>query len=257
VLAPTYVASGVGGKPTVEFSAVNLQVVNGAGATNTTNGEGNLIVGYAENANNRARTGSHNLIVGVQHGWTSYGDLISGANDTASGAYAAAFGQANTATGQFSMVAGSSNTTTGTWSTVTGGEFNQAVDPYSAIAGGCGNLTSGGTPRSQDCAGGGVDSVLGGVSNRAHGEGDVVAGGDFNTALGTESSVAGGEDNSVADFFTTVAGGVSNSVTAGEGNAIAGGLSETLDGTGTNPAENTRVGSRPSPPDRRAAGPCA
>lgn len=49
VLAPTYVASGVGGKPTVEFSSVNVQVVSGSGATNgAVNGEGNLIVGYNE-----------------------------------------------------------------------------------------------------------------------------------------------------------------------------------------------------------------
>src|SRR5690242_7044653 len=33
VLAPTYVSSGVGGKPTVVFQAVNVQVVSGAGKT--------------------------------------------------------------------------------------------------------------------------------------------------------------------------------------------------------------------------------
>src|SRR5947209_9712255 len=46
VLAPTYVASGVGGKPTVEFSDVNVQIVDGTGATSTVNGTGNLVVGY-------------------------------------------------------------------------------------------------------------------------------------------------------------------------------------------------------------------
>ncbi len=29
VLAPTYISSGVGGKPTVQFSALNVQIVNG------------------------------------------------------------------------------------------------------------------------------------------------------------------------------------------------------------------------------------
>src|SRR4051794_1071846 len=49
VLAPTYVPSGVGGKPTVQFAAVNVQVVSGSGSTTgTLNGEGNLVVGYAE-----------------------------------------------------------------------------------------------------------------------------------------------------------------------------------------------------------------
>src|SRR5947209_3374201 len=49
VLAPTYVSTGVGGKPTVQFSTVNVQVVSGLGATPGANGEGNLVVGYAEN----------------------------------------------------------------------------------------------------------------------------------------------------------------------------------------------------------------
>jgi hypothetical protein len=40
-----YVASGVAGKPTIQFSAVNVQVLSGAGSTNATvNGEGNLVV---------------------------------------------------------------------------------------------------------------------------------------------------------------------------------------------------------------------
>src|ERR1700733_7687867 len=37
VLAPTYVAAGVDGKETVQFSAVNVQVVNGTGTTATVN----------------------------------------------------------------------------------------------------------------------------------------------------------------------------------------------------------------------------
>src|SRR5438067_2126009 len=50
VLAPTYVASGVGGKPTVVFAAVNVQVVSGSGATDgAVNGKGNLVLGYDEN----------------------------------------------------------------------------------------------------------------------------------------------------------------------------------------------------------------
>src|SRR5438105_7935709 len=46
VLAPTFVASGVGGKPTVQFSGVNVQVVDGSGSTSTINGTGNLVLGY-------------------------------------------------------------------------------------------------------------------------------------------------------------------------------------------------------------------
>src|SRR5205807_9418104 len=50
VLAPTFVASGVGGEPTVRFAAVNVQIVSGSGATNgAVNGTGNLVIGYDEN----------------------------------------------------------------------------------------------------------------------------------------------------------------------------------------------------------------
>src|SRR5438067_10562765 len=58
VLAPTYVASGVGGKPTVQFAAVNVQIVSGSGATDgAVNGEGNLVLGYDENPSRRPQSG--------------------------------------------------------------------------------------------------------------------------------------------------------------------------------------------------------
>src|SRR5437764_1129197 len=46
VLAPTFVAAGVGGKATVQLSGVNVQIVDGAGSTSTLNGTGNLVLGY-------------------------------------------------------------------------------------------------------------------------------------------------------------------------------------------------------------------
>src|SRR5436305_713667 len=40
VLAPSFVSAGVGGKPTVVFSGVNVQILSGSGATNgAVNGE--------------------------------------------------------------------------------------------------------------------------------------------------------------------------------------------------------------------------
>jgi hypothetical protein len=41
---------------------VNVQLVNGEGHTATTNGEGNLVLGYDENPGEQ--TGSHDLVVG-------------------------------------------------------------------------------------------------------------------------------------------------------------------------------------------------
>lgn len=62
---------------TVTFAGANVHVVNGAGATDTTNGLGNLVVGYGE-SDGDARTGSHTVVVGARHGWTSYGGIVSG-----------------------------------------------------------------------------------------------------------------------------------------------------------------------------------
>ena len=136
MLAPTYVASGVGGKHTVEFSAVNLQVVDGTGATASVNGTGNLVIGYAENSSNRARTGSHNLIVGAQNGWTSFSDLVTGGDNQASGPNSAVFGEDNAATGQFTLDAGYGSTTSGSYSSILGGVRNVTSGAHAAILGG-------------------------------------------------------------------------------------------------------------------------
>ena len=66
MLAPTYVASGVnsvGNKPTVQFSAVNVHILNGQGTTASLNGEGNLVIGYDESPG--SQSGSHNLLLGA------------------------------------------------------------------------------------------------------------------------------------------------------------------------------------------------
>src|ERR1700676_5068213 len=62
-----YVEAGIDGKATIQFSAVNVQVVNGIGQTSTVNGEGNLVIGYDENTGALrgipgVQSGSHNLI---------------------------------------------------------------------------------------------------------------------------------------------------------------------------------------------------
>jgi hypothetical protein len=242
VLAPTYVASGVGGKPTVQFSAVNLQVVSGSGSTSgTVNGEGNLVVGYAENANGHAQTGSNDLVLGTNNGWSGYGELIGGSNNVASGAFASAFGASNTASGTYALAAGHANVASASWSSatggefntasgqhasVTGGEFNRAGDQFSVITGGCGGLTGPGPALNPACASNGIEAILGGQSNRANGPATVVSGGDFNTANGTQTAISGGENNTVSNFFSSVSGGQSNDA-IGQGAAIAGGLSET------------------------------
>jgi len=254
VLAPTYVASGVGGKPTVEFSTVNLQVVSGSGSTSgTVNGEGNLIVGYAENPNNHKQTGSNDLVVGINNGWSGYGELVGGANNQASGDYATAFGATNTASGEYSLAAGHVNTPSGFYSTaiggeyntasgfhssITGGEYNRATDQFSSITGGCSGLAGAGQPQYNTCASSGFESVTGGQFNVATDLFSSISGGCDGQAGSVSSSTAnavkpddygsgppctsgaesisGGQNNDALDPFTSVAGGCDNVAGTGD-----------------------------------------
>ena len=64
----------------VVITGANLRIVNGLGSTETTNGLGNLIVGYNELRNTQAdptlppnvRTGSHNVVVGEELNFSSH-----------------------------------------------------------------------------------------------------------------------------------------------------------------------------------------
>jgi hypothetical protein len=98
----------------ISFEGVNLRIVNGAGATASRNGLGNLIIGYNEPPPGTAdRSGSHNLVVGPEHSYASYGGALGGRRNSASGPYASALG-------------GRYNIATGECSSVTAGEFNLA-----------------------------------------------------------------------------------------------------------------------------------
>ena len=62
----TFVASGVASKPTIRFSGVNVQIEAAQQITEAINGEGNLVIGYDENALHHTQTGSSNLILGEE-----------------------------------------------------------------------------------------------------------------------------------------------------------------------------------------------
>jgi hypothetical protein len=106
----------------VVISGANLRIVNGLRATRTTNGVGNLIIGYNEprlpgrpppggppsDPNNR--TGSHNIIVGSGHNFSSFGGLVVGNSNEISGDFAAVSGgNLNTASGVLAAVSGGRN----------------------------------------------------------------------------------------------------------------------------------------------------
>ncbi len=208
VLAPTYVSSGVGGKPTVEFSTVNVQVVSGSGSTHgAVNGEGNLVVGYAENSDGFPQTGSNDLIVGSNNGWSGFGQIVGGFDNTAVGNYAAAFGLTNVASGAESLVAGSVNVASGLHSSATGGSHNTvsaanaaiggglqniAGSSQSFIGGGCDNLTGLGKVPKTACPSGGGQAMLGGQNNHAQGDWATAAGGHFDVSADAFASTFGG-----------------------------------------------------------------
>jgi hypothetical protein len=168
------VPSGIAGKPTIQFSKVNVQIVNGEGKTATVNGEGNLVVGYDENPGTErgepgVQTGSHNVILGEEQEFTSYGGLV--------------VGEGNSITGRFASVSGGTfNTASGEESSVSGGADNVASAHAASVSGGWTNTASADT-----------SSVSGGYKNTASGERASVSGGSENSAKGNYSSILGGK----------------------------------------------------------------
>jgi hypothetical protein len=183
----TFVAKGVGGKPTVRFTGVNVQLVNGAGATESVNGTGNLVIGYDENPSNAAQTGSHDLVLGRNQSFNGYAELIAGFQNTALDNYTTALGTNNTAAGPYATVTGGeNNAASGTATTVAGGYGNGAGTDHSTIVGGCSNLTGPGN------ANGDITCL----NSSAHPGGfATISGGDQNQASGIDSSVTGGDIN--------------------------------------------------------------
>jgi Collagen triple helix repeat (20 copies) len=129
-----YVASGVGGKPTIQLSGANVQIVNGEGSTEATNGAGNLVIGYDENQNKEAQTGSHNLVVGPEQRYTSYGAILGGRDNKALGPYDFVVGVANKASNEGSSVSGGfENTASFEFSSIFGGKDLSTKAEYEAI----------------------------------------------------------------------------------------------------------------------------
>jgi hypothetical protein len=183
----------------VQFRGVNVQIVNGLGTTPTTNGAGNLIIGYNEDDGNargtctvsisgysgydsfentctgdggtftRSLGGSHNVVIGSGHGYSSFGGMVVGQDNLISGGFAV-------------VSSGNYNTASGYYSSVSGGTFNTASGSNSSVSGGEANIASGG-----------ASSVSGGTFNTASFGDSSVSGGSFNTASSFASSVSGGK----------------------------------------------------------------
>lgn len=210
---------------TVRFDGVNLQITNGSGSTDgSPNTLGNLILGYNENDNGATRTGSHNLVVGINHEYTSYSGVVAGEANTISGVSA-------------SVIGGSENDASGAYSSVSGGKFNEASGNNASVAGGWANDASGDHANvsggSQNEARGSASSVSGGSENIAAGTTTSVAGGTTNTATAQGSSIAGGRWNNTTGFGSSVAGGARNTA-AGSSASVSGGRDNEATGNYSN-----------------------
>jgi len=184
--AGPFTVTGTPGSPDalVTLSGYNLRIVSGSGSTSdgtvdsgnnpipgtALTGLGNVIIGYnaLRGDNTDDRTGSHNLIVGDQNTYSSFGGLAIGVNHTLSGPYA-------------SITGGYGNVASGFAASVSGGQGNAAQGQGASISGGASNQASG------FCS-----SVSGGYNNSASGGFSSVSGGLSNTASGAFSSIGGG-----------------------------------------------------------------
>jgi hypothetical protein len=228
--------------PHVVLEGANLHIRSGSGSTGDGGepvGLGNLIVGYnappgicrfepdpfgmprilQECSSDAAcggepgsceffqqtRTGSHNIVVGNEHTYTSTGGFVVGRR----------------------------NKITGRSASVSGGIKNSASGTGASVAGGWGNSASGYTA---SVAGGGINSasglsatVAGGTVNRASGYKASILGGAFNRAEGAFSTVGGGGHNAATNISDAVAGGHGN-IAQGGHSAICGGGDNTASG---------------------------
>jgi hypothetical protein len=204
----THVTSvtGAGGLPEVVITGANLRLVNGLRATATTNGLGNLLVGYNEPRDGEnVRTGSHNVAVGQGHNFSSFGGLVVGRQNEITGAFAAVSG-------------GFDNTASGESAAVCGGIFNRAKGKSAAVSGGFDNT-----------ANGSAASICGGDGNTASGNAAVVCGGHGNTASGHTAAISGGEANTASGILSSISGGAEHRA-SGELSSVNGGRRNTASG---------------------------
>jgi hypothetical protein len=170
----------------IVITGANLQIRNRTGFTDKADGTGNLILGYNEARNDgtdKARAGSHNLVIGRFHNVTSVGGLVVGERNEISGDFA-------------SVTGGTGNIARGKHSSVSGGAENQATNEAASVSGGDGNTASGPSA-----------SVSGGGGNIATGREASVSGGGGCSADGDASSVAGGRDNHARHLRSSISGG--------------------------------------------------
>ena len=76
----------------VVFHGANVYIQSGDGQTDAANGLGNLVLGYDEDSEGDLdRGGSHNLVIGMDNAYTSYGGVVVGDWDALSEPYTVSY----------------------------------------------------------------------------------------------------------------------------------------------------------------------
>jgi hypothetical protein len=206
------------GKPNTELvvTGVNVHIVSGSQATNDntldTNGNpvpgksllglGNLVIGYNapgnDQGNGNVRTGSHNLSIGDQNNYTSFGGVITGHDSTISYPFASVLtGECNLAIANETVVIGGENNTAQVQQgSILGGQFNLTNSRYATVMGGQDNIAGGPDDPTIFAA----TTVTGGLFNYAGGQNAVVSGGQGVIQWSTFGWAAGSQGSQNYDF---------------------------------------------------------
>jgi hypothetical protein len=249
----------VEGGTRVVFKGVNLQLHNGD-ETASTNGLGNLIVGFGGDRGSdpnvayfdkidpvctgttargnvsesqclsqggtwskSPKSGSHNLVIGENNAWGGEHTLIAGRENVTVFGHVA-IGQNNEAyAGQGVVIGGTNNVDEGGATLLGTSDSIANTGFYSAIVGGRFNTLA---IHPEGNSGG---SIFGAYNASASKQGAVVLGGDNGTASGRWSSVMGGTDNSATDYGASVVGG-GQGQSSGIGAIILGGYNNAASG---------------------------
>jgi len=209
--------------PTIQVNGANLGIVNGMGSTGTSNGTGNLVVGYNEFGNPLGddRTGSHNIAFGQGNSFSSVGGMVGPKDNTISGPWASVSGGSrNLASGAHASVsAGHRNHAQGFWSSISGGGSLYSYLPFANVAG-----TAARWSNWEGC------SISGGSYNLGYSYGTSISGGLGNVCYtwsfsgrysAYDLSISGGIRSVITDGFLGIA--FSNSINGGHNNNVVGG----------------------------------
>jgi len=261
--------------PTITIDGANLRIVNGLGSTESTNGLGNLILGYNEDTGAlECRGGSHNIVAGTDNGYEGFAGVVRGRDNFVDGGYSLIMtGTDNEIVGDASaIVSGWDQDVTGDSGAILGGVGNQIADEsvadgviaenFNTIVGGynsrIGVLGSTSNIIRSTIVGGNTNIITGNDTNVV--SSTVVIGGEFNIASTTlndnnNSVIVGGTGNQSRGGSTyangVIVGGKDNQlpqinddafesvIVGGEGNAVTGNRNVLVGGQFNTIAENT------------------